>query len=110
MEGFAFYALCYLAAAVLAVIVSQRIGLGSVVGYIAAGVLIGPVFEISMAGSANLEQFSEFGIVMMLFLIGLEIDPQMVWRLKDKLVGLGGLQVFATIIVVTIAGLGLGFD
>jgi CPA2 family monovalent cation:H+ antiporter-2 len=110
LEGFAFYALCYLAAAVLAVIVSQRIGLGSVVGYIAAGVLIGPVFEISMAGSANLEQFSEFGIVMMLFLIGLEIDPQMVWRLKDKLVGLGGLQVFATIIVVTIAGLGLGFD
>jgi CPA2 family monovalent cation:H+ antiporter-2 len=110
VEGLAFYALCYLAAAVLAVIVSQRIGLGSVVGYIAAGVLIGPVFQISVAGSGYLEQFSEFGIVMMLFLIGLEIDPQMVWRLRDKLLGLGGLQVVATIAAVTAAGVGLGFS
>lgn len=110
MEGLAFYALCYLAAAVLAVIVSQRIGLGSVVGYIAAGVLIGPVFQISVAGSGYLEQFSEFGIVMMLFLIGLEIDPQMVWRLRDKLLGLGGLQVIATIAAVTAAGVCLGFS
>lgn len=110
MEGLAFYALCYLAAAVLAVIVSQRIGLGSVVGYIAAGVLIGPVFQISVAGSGYLEQFSEFGIIMMLFLIGLEIDPQMVWRLRDKLLGLGGLQVVATIAAVAAAGVGLGFS
>ncbi|KQQ34853.1 potassium transporter [Rhizobium sp. Leaf306] len=110
MEGLAFYALCYLAAAVLAVIVSQRIGLGSVVGYIAAGVLIGPVFQISVAGSGYLEQFSEFGIIMMLFLIGLEIDPQMVWRLRDKLLGLGGLQVVATIAAVTAAGIGLSFS
>ena len=110
MEGLAFYALCYLAAAVLAVIVSQRIGLGSVVGYIAAGVLIGPVFQISVAGSGYLEQFSEFGIVMMLFLIGLEIDPRMVWRLRDKLFGLGGLQVGATIAAVTAAAVGLGFS
>jgi CPA2 family monovalent cation:H+ antiporter-2 len=102
--------LCYLAAAVLAVIVSQRIGLGSVVGYIAAGVLIGPVFQVSVAGSGYLEQFSEFGIIMMLFLIGLEIDPQMVWRLRDKLLGLGGLQVAVTIAVVTAAGVGLGFS
>ncbi|GGG12266.1 potassium transporter [Rhizobium wenxiniae] len=109
MEGLAFYALCYLAAAVLAVIVSQRVGLGSVVGYIAAGVLIGPVFQISVAGSGYLEQFSEFGIVMMLFLIGLEIDPQMVWRLRDKLLGLGGLQVVGTIGAITAAGIGLGF-
>lgn len=109
MEGLAFYALCYLAAAVLAVIVSQRVGLGSVVGYIAAGVLIGPVFQISVAGSGYLEQFSEFGIVMMLFLIGLEIDPQMVWRLRNKLLGLGGLQVVATIAAVTASGVGFGF-
>ncbi len=109
MEGLAFYALCYLAAAVLAVIVSQRVGLGSVVGYIAAGVLIGPVFQISVAGSGYLEQFSEFGIVMMLFLIGLEIDPQMVWRLRNKLLGLGGLQVVATIAAVTASGVVFGF-
>jgi CPA2 family monovalent cation:H+ antiporter-2 len=109
LEGLAYYALCYLAAAVLAVIVSQRVGLGSVVGYIAAGVLIGPVFQISVAGSGYLEQFSEFGIVMMLFLIGLEIDPQMVWRLRNKLLGLGGLQVVATIAAVTASGVGFGF-
>ena len=110
MEGLAFYALCYLAAAVLAVIVSQRIGLGSVVGYIAAGVLVGPVFQVSAAGSGYLEQFSEFGIVMMLFLIGLEIDPQMVWRLRGKLLGLGGLQVLGTVGVTVALGVLLGFS
>ncbi len=110
MDGLAFYAFAYLAAAVLAVIVSQRLGLGSVVGYIAAGVLIGPVLQISgAAGSGYLEQFSEFGIVMMLFLIGLEIDPQMVWRLRAKLVGLGGLQVVLTVGLVTAIGIFLGF-
>ncbi len=110
MDGLAFYALCYLAAAVVAVIVSQRVGLGSVVGYIAAGVLVGPVFQVSMAGSNYLEQFSEFGIVMMLFLIGLEIDPQMVWRLRGKLLGLGGLQVLATVAAATAVGIILGFS
>jgi CPA2 family monovalent cation:H+ antiporter-2 len=110
LDGLAFYALCYLAAAVIAVIVSQRVGLGSVVGYIAAGVLVGPVFQVSVAGSSSLEQFSEFGIVMMLFLIGLEIDPQMVWRLRGKLLGLGGLQVLATVGVSTAVGIMLGFS
>ncbi len=110
MDGLAFYALCYLAAAVVAVIVSQRVGLGSVVGYIAAGVLVGPVFQIAGAGSNYLEQFSEFGIVMMLFLIGLEIDPQMVWRLRGKLLGLGGLQVLATIAASIAVASVLGFS
>ncbi len=110
MDGLASYALCYLAAAVVAVIVSQRVGLGSVVGYIAAGILVGPVFQIAGAGSNYLEQFSEFGIVMMLFLIGLEIDPQMVWRLRGKLLGLGGLQVLATIGASTVIASVLGFS
>ncbi|MBO9127771.1 MULTISPECIES: cation:proton antiporter domain-containing protein [unclassified Rhizobium] len=110
MDGLAFYALCYLAAAVIAVIVSQRVGLGSVVGYIAAGVLVGPVFQVAVAGSNYLEQFSEFGIVMMLFLIGLEIDPQMVWRLKGKLLGLGGLQVLATVGASVAVAIVLGFS
>ena len=110
MEGLAFYAFSYLAAAVLAVIVSHRIGLGSVVGYIAAGVLVGPVLQISASGSAYLEQFSEFGIVMMLFLIGLEIDPQMVWRLRGKLLGLGGLQVTGTVALATVVGVTIGFS
>lgn len=110
MDGLALYAFAYLAAAVFTVIVSQRLGLGTVVGYIAAGVLIGPVLHVSTSGSAYLEQFSEFGIVMMLFLIGLEIDPQMVWKLRAKLLGLGGLQVSATIAVVTLVGVAIGFS
>ena len=109
MDGLAFYAFAYLATAVLAVIVSQRLGLGTVVGYIAAGVIIGPVLQVSTAGSDYLEQFSEFGIVMMLFLIGLEIDPQMVWKLRSKLLGLGGLQVVATLGVITMVGTAIDF-
>jgi monovalent cation:H+ antiporter-2, CPA2 family len=107
LEGLAFYAFCYLAAAVLAVILSRHVGLGSVVGYIAAGVLVGPVFHISASGSDYLEQFSEFGIVMMLFLIGLEIDPRTVWRLRGKLLGLGGLQVAATCALATGIGVAI---
>ncbi|MGM4915354.1 monovalent cation:proton antiporter-2 (CPA2) family protein [Rhizobium ruizarguesonis] len=110
MEGLTFYALAYLAAAVFAVILSRRLGLGSVVGYIAAGVIVGPILHVSGAGSEYLEQFSEFGIVMMLFLIGMEIDPQMVWRLRGKLIGLGGLQVIVTLSAVSIIGTLLGFS
>ncbi|MER8376007.1 monovalent cation:proton antiporter-2 (CPA2) family protein [Mesorhizobium sp. M1409] len=109
MESLAVYAFGYLAAAVVAVIISHRIGLGSVVGYIAAGVIVGPVLHFSDSASGYLEHFSEFGIVMMLFLIGLEIDPQMVWRLRTKLVGLGGLQVLATVIAVCAVSAAFGF-
>ncbi len=109
MEELAFYAFAYLAAAVFTVIVSQRLGLGTVVGYIVAGVIIGPVLQLSTGGTGYLEHFSEFGIVMMLFLIGLEIDPQMVWKLRTKLLGLGGLQVVATVCVLAAFGAALGF-
>jgi CPA2 family monovalent cation:H+ antiporter-2 len=109
LEGLATYAFAYLAAAVLAVVVSHRLGLGSVVGYIIAGVIVGPVLHFADTGTGYLEEFSEFGIVMMLFLIGLEIDPQMVWRLRNKLIGLGGLQVTATTLVVVTCSMGFGF-
>ncbi len=104
MSGFLLPAFAYLASSVFAVIVSRRLGLGSVVGYIAAGALISPVLQLSETNADYLEQLSELGIVMMLFLIGLEIDPKMVWRLRAKLVGLGGLQVLLTIAVVTALG------
>ncbi|WP_368517288.1 cation:proton antiporter [Rhizobium sp.] len=108
MEGLATYAFAYLAAAVLAVVVSHRLGLGSVVGYIIAGVIVGPVLHFADTGAGYLEEFSEFGIIMMLFLIGLEIDPQMVWRLRNKLIGLGGLQVTATTFAVMGCSIGFG--
>lgn len=110
MDGLAIYAFAYLAAAVIAVIISHRIGLGSVVGYILAGVFVGPVLHVSGSGGSYLEAFSEFGIVMMLFLIGLEIDPQMVWRMRGKLLGLGGLQVAITIAVVLGISVLVGFS
>lgn len=109
MTGFAFSAFSYLACSVLAVFVSRRLGLGSVVGYIAAGVFMGPVLHMTDTGPGYLESLSELGIVMMLFLIGLEIDPKMVWRLRGMLLGLGGSQVTLTIAAVSFAGLILDF-
>nr|WP_244575397.1 cation:proton antiporter [Rhizobium sp. 11515TR] len=104
MSGFLLPAFAYLASSVFAVIVSRRLGLGSVVGYIVAGALMSPVLQLSEANTSYLEQLSELGIVMMLFLIGLEVDPKMVWRLRAKLVGLGGLQVVLTVAAVTALG------
>ncbi|WP_299023932.1 cation:proton antiporter [uncultured Sulfitobacter sp.] len=93
MEGFLFQATIYLAAAVIAVPIAARLGLGSVLGYLAAGILIGPVLGLVGAETKDLQHFAEFGVVMMLFLIGLELEPRALWDMRHKLLGLGGLQV-----------------
>ncbi len=93
MEGFLFQASIYLAAAVIAVPIAARLGLGSVLGYLAAGILIGPVLGLVGAETKDLQHFAEFGVVMMLFLIGLELEPKALWDMRHKLLGLGGLQV-----------------
>ena len=93
MEGFLFQASIYLAAAVVAVPFAARLGLGSVLGYLAAGILIGPVFGLVGSETKDLQHFAEFGVVMMLFLIGLELEPRALWDMRHKLLGLGGLQV-----------------
>jgi len=93
MEGFLFQATIYLAAAVIAVPIASRLGLGSVLGYLAAGILIGPVFGLVGSETKDLQHFAEFGVVMMLFLIGLELEPRALWDMRHKLLGLGGLQV-----------------
>ncbi len=108
MDGFLFSALIYLAAAVVAVPVAARLGLGSVLGYLAAGILIGPVLGIVGQETQELQHFAEFGVVMMLFLIGLELEPRALWAMRDKLLGLGGLQIVVTTGVVTAGGLALG--
>lgn len=83
----------YLAAAVLAVPIANRLGLGSVLGYIFAGALIGP-FVLGLVGDqTQVQHFAEFGVVMMLFLVGLELQPSKLWKLKSAVFGLGGLQV-----------------
>ena len=93
MEGFFYQASVYLAAAVIAVPIAARLGLGSVLGYLAAGILIGPVLGLVGAETKDLQHFAEFGVVMMLFLIGLELEPRALWDMRHRLLGLGGLQV-----------------
>ena len=95
--GFFFQALVYLAAAVISVPIAKRLGLGSVLGYLIAGVAIGP-FALGLVGKEGRDvmHFAEFGVVMMLFLIGLELRPALLWRLRGPILGMGGIQVGAT--------------
>ena len=93
MDSFLYQASIYLLAAVIAVPIAARLGLGSVLGYLAAGIIIGPVLGLVGSETADLQHFAEFGVVMMLFLIGLELEPRALWDMRHKLLGLGGLQV-----------------
>jgi CPA2 family monovalent cation:H+ antiporter-2 len=90
-------AFVYLLAAVIAVPLAKRFGLGSVLGYLVAGVVIGPVTGLVGQETDTIQHFAEFGVVMMLFLIGMEIDPKALWAMRVRLLGLGGLQVTLTV-------------
>ncbi len=109
-EGsFLFQAFVYLSAAVVSVPVAKKLGLGSVLGYLIAGIVIGP-YVLGFVGEegGNVMQFAEFGIIMMLFLIGLELQPEMIWKLKKAILGMGGMQVAATALVIDVIALSLG--
>src|SRR4051794_7420545 len=108
--GFLAQAFVYLAAAVLAVPIAKRLGLGSVLGYLLAGVAIGP-FGLHLAGDAEAAMhFAEFGVVMMLFLVGLELQPARLWAMRGPVLGAGGLQVGLTAAAVAAIGLAFVFD
>lgn len=96
MTGIFLKAFIFLAAAVVAVPIAKRLGLGSVLGYLIAGVVIGPVIGLVGDETTTIQHFAEFGVVMMLFLVGLELEPKMLWAMRNKLLGLGGLQVGLT--------------
>lgn len=100
MESFLSQAVVYLAAAVIAVPIASRLGLGSVLGYLAAGIIIDPVLGLVGSETADLQHFAEFGVVMMLFVIGLELEPRALWDMRHKLLGLGGLQISGTIALI----------
>lgn len=108
MEDFLLLASVYLGAAVLVVPLAVRLGLGSVLGYLAAGILMGPVLGLAGAETADLQHFAEFGVVLMLFLIGLELDPKALWNMRNKLIGMGGAQVMLTTAAVTVIMVQLG--
>ncbi|WP_146346873.1 monovalent cation:proton antiporter-2 (CPA2) family protein [Falsiphaeobacter marinintestinus] len=104
MESFLYQASIYLAAAVIAVPLAARLGLGSVLGYLMAGIVIGPVLGLVGHEAEELQHFAEFGVVMMLFLIGLELEPRALWNMRDKLIGMGGLQIgFSTLALMAAA-------
>ena len=101
-------ALIYLAAGVIAVPLFKRIGLGSVLGYLAAGMAIGPWGLRLIADPQTVLHFAEFGVVMLLFLIGLELDPQRLWTLRRPILGMGSVQVLATAAAVAAVAWALG--
>ncbi len=108
-RDFFYQAFVYLAAAVISVPIARRLGLGSVLGYLIAGVAIGP-FGLALVGTEGQDvlHFAEFGVVMMLFVIGLELQPKMLWQMRGALLGLGGLQVVVTALVLGVAAAALG--
>lgn len=110
MGGLLFQAFVYLCAAVIAVPIAKRLGLGSVLGYLLAGIVIGPVIGLVGAETREIQHFAEFGVVMMLFLVGLELEPKMLWQMRNRLIGLGGLQVGITTTLIASLGLVMGFN
>lgn len=110
METFLFQATIYLGAAVIAVPLAARLGLGSVLGYLLAGIVIGPLTGLVGSETKDLQHFAEFGVVMMLFLIGLELEPRALWNMRHRLLGLGGLQIGLTMLVISAGSLAMGYE
>lgn len=112
MEGsFFFQAMIYLAAAVVMVPLAKKLGLGSVLGYLLAGIIIGPAcLELIGQEKEDLLHFAEFGVVMMLFVIGLELEPSRLWRLRQSILGMGGMQVVITTVVVAAIAMTFGLS
>ena len=108
MEGFLFQATIYLGASVIAVPIAARLGLGSVLGYLLAGIAIGPLLGLVGSETQSLQHFAEFGVVMMLFLIGLELEPRALWDMRHKLLGYGGAQIGLTMAAVFAGALAFG--
>ncbi len=102
-SDFLVQAAIYLSSAIFLVPLFKRLGLGSVLGYLLAGILIGPYALKLIPDPEHVLHFAEFGVVLMLFLVGLELESQKVWELRKTLFGLGGLQVISTIGLMTFA-------
>ncbi|MEM9056321.1 MAG: monovalent cation:proton antiporter-2 (CPA2) family protein, partial [Pseudomonadota bacterium] len=108
MDGFLLLAFLFLIAGVVAVPIASRLGLGSVLGYLIAGIAISPLLNALHVDIVSIQHFAEFGFVMMLFLVGLELEPRMLWAMRDRLLGLGGLQVAVTAALITGIAMALG--
>ncbi|MEA3193378.1 MAG: glutathione-regulated potassium-efflux system ancillary protein KefC [Betaproteobacteria bacterium] len=107
---FLLQAAVYFAAAVLAVMLSHRVGLGSVAGYLLAGIAVGPWGFKLVDRIEDVRAFAELGVVFLLFVIGLELEPQRLWSMRSKLVGLGASQVLGSVAVIVLVAWALGVD
>lgn len=110
MSSILLQAFIYLCAAVIAVPIAKRLGLGSVLGYLIAGIVIGPVTGLVGSETQDIQHFAEFGVVMMLFLVGLELEPRLLWQMRNRLLGLGGLQVAVTATLLSAGALLFDID
>ena len=95
----------FLVAGVISVPIASRLGLGSVLGYLLAGIIISPLLSLFDVNIVSIQHFAELGVVLMLFLVGLELNPKKLWALKSKLFGLGGGQVVLTALLIMAAGM-----
>ena len=106
-----FEAIVFLAGAIICVSIAKRLGLSSVIGYLLAGVLIGPyVFGFIGEVGEDILHFAEFGVVVMLFLIGLEIEPKNFWNMRKSILGMGGIQVALTVGLTYVFFAFLGYE
>lgn len=108
MTDFLLLAFIFLFAGIVSVPLATRYGLGSVLGYLIAGILISPVLGLLGVDVVQIQQFAEFGVVMMLFLIGLELEPKHLWSMRTQLLGLGGGQIALTTGAVMAVAIGFG--
>jgi glutathione-regulated potassium-efflux system ancillary protein KefC len=102
--------LVYLAAAVIAVPLARLLGLGSIIGYLVAGIVIGPWGLKLVTDPQDILHFAEFGVVLMLFLVGLELEPQRLWALRKPIFGWGSLQLFGSTVLMACGALAFGID
>src|SRR5690606_22728788 len=106
-----FAAIVFLTGAIICVPIAKKLGLSSVLGYLLAGILIGP-YILGFVGDEGQDilHFAEFGVVMMLFLIGLEIEPKHFWQMRKTIIGMGGAQVLGTMLVSYLLFAFIGYD
>jgi glutathione-regulated potassium-efflux system ancillary protein KefC len=100
--------LIYLAAAVLAVPLARALGLGSIIGYLVAGIVIGPWGLALVTDAQTILTVAEFGVVLMLFLVGLELEPSRLWAMRRPIFGWGSVQVINSALLMTAAGVAFG--
>ena len=108
MTGFLLLTFIFLVAGIVSVPLASRLGLGSVLGYLIAGIAISPLLALLGVDIVQIQHFAEFGVVMMLFLVGLELEPKHLWGMRQQLLGLGGGQIALTAAAVMGAAMVFG--